>query len=210
MNGTDISKVYLLSVPLENDYKHTLYFSDESSQSNYFLSKAVKSYDTFSYLRKDNIIQVPDHYDEIYNVNYVMYQNRRYNNKWFYAFVDSVEYINNNTVGVHYHIDVMQTWHFEYAFNQCMIERQHTESDVVGRNTIPENFELGEYEFDHSSEFDYSPCAIVVTAGDYGGNYADGVVVPGLSAKAPLIGRNVPSNDNSPSIIYLSTSSLSI
>ena len=83
MNNVNISKVYLLDVPLENDYKNTLYFANASSQQSYFQNNIVKSYTDFSYQRKDNIIRVPEQYDQVYNCNYVMYQNSYYSNKWF-------------------------------------------------------------------------------------------------------------------------------
>ena len=71
MNNVNISKVYLLDVPLENDYKNTLYFTNASSQQSYFQNNIVKSYTDFSYQRKDNIIRVPEQYDQVYNCNYV-------------------------------------------------------------------------------------------------------------------------------------------
>ena len=87
MATKNISKVYLLSVPLENDYKNTLYFTSKENQHSYFASKVVKSYEDFSYQRKDQKIRIPEAYDTIYNCNYVMYQNTAYSNKWFYAFI---------------------------------------------------------------------------------------------------------------------------
>ena len=58
MNNVNISKVYLLDVPLENDYKNTLYFSDKTTQQNYFAGKVKKTLERFSYLRKDNVITI--------------------------------------------------------------------------------------------------------------------------------------------------------
>ena len=68
MNNQNITKVYLLRVPLENDYKNTLYFANASAQQTYFQSRIITSYnyDNFTYQRKDQIIRVPAHYDSIY------------------------------------------------------------------------------------------------------------------------------------------------
>ena len=55
-NVNYISKVYLLGVPLENDYKNTLYFANASAQQTYFQSKIKKSYTDFSYQRKDKYL----------------------------------------------------------------------------------------------------------------------------------------------------------
>ena len=35
----NITKLYLLDVPLENDYKNTLYFANATAQQTYFQSK---------------------------------------------------------------------------------------------------------------------------------------------------------------------------
>ena len=92
MNKENISKVYLLSTPLDSNYKNTLYFASKESQQTYFQSVIKKSYTGFTYLRKDNLIYVPDHIDNIYDANYVMYQNTYYKDKWFYAFIKDMKY----------------------------------------------------------------------------------------------------------------------
>ena len=65
MNEVPITKVYLLDVPLEADYKNTLYFANASSQQSYFQSKVIGSYsyNDFTYQRKDKIIRIPEIYD---------------------------------------------------------------------------------------------------------------------------------------------------
>ena len=76
-----------------------------------------------------------------------MFKNTAYGSKWFYAFVDSVEYINDVTTEIKYHIDEIQTWMFEWTFNDCFIERQHSTTDVIGDNILPEPVEVGEYVY---------------------------------------------------------------
>lgn len=167
MNNQNITKVYLLSVPLENDYKNTLYFANASSQQSYFQSRIVKSYTDFSYQRKDNIIRVPDIYDNIYNCNYVMYQNSRYSNKWFYAFINKMEYINDGRTDIHIETDVIQTWLFDYTVKSSFVEREHVSDDTIGANTIPESLETGEYiscNLQPTEEFkmNHESCVIVL------------------------------------------------
>ena len=147
MPNVNITKVYLLDVPLENDYKNTLYFANASAQQTYFQSKIISSYsyNDFSYQRKDRIIRIPEHYDNIYKCNYVMYQNSAYNNKWFYAFVTELEYINDGRTDLHIETDVIQTWMFDYTVKSSFVEREHVSDDTVGIHTVPEGLELGEY-----------------------------------------------------------------
>lgn len=145
MNNKNISKVYLLSVPLENDYKHTLYFNSLDSQVSYFKSKKKYEFTDFTYQRKDNIIRVGKNYDSIYDCNYVMYQNPNVNNKWFYAFITGMEYKNSDTTELKIETDVIQTWLFDYEIKPSFVEREHVSDDDIGKNTIPEGLELGEY-----------------------------------------------------------------
>lgn len=145
MADVNISKVYLLNTPLENDYKHTLYFNSKESQQAYFESRIVKSYTDFSYQRKDHFIRVPEHFDNLQNVNYVMYQNSAYSNKWFYAFVVDLKYIDDGRTDVYIETDYIQTWLFDYTVKPSFVEREHVSDDTVGKHTIPENLETGEF-----------------------------------------------------------------
>lgn len=145
MANMNITKVYLLNAPLENDYKHTLYFNSKSSQEEYFKSRIVKSYEDFSYQRKDNIIRVPDHFDNLQQVNYVMYQNSAYSSKWFYAFVTDVVYVDDGRTDIHIDTDYIQTWMFDITIKPSFVEREHVSDDTVGIHTVPEQLETGPY-----------------------------------------------------------------
>ncbi len=145
MNNKNISKVYLLSVPLENDYKNTLYFTNKDNQHSYFASKIVKSYDNFSYQRKDHVIRIPEEYDKIYHCNYVMYQNTAYSNKWFYCFIKEMKFISEGVTELIIETDVIQTWLFDYTIKPSFVEREHVIDDSIGLHTVPEGLETGEY-----------------------------------------------------------------
>lgn len=143
----NITRVYLLNVPLESDYQHTLYFTSREEQRTFFEGKVVKSYhyDDFSYQRKDGIMNVPMMYDEALKCNYVMYQNSAYNNKWFYAFITDVQYVNEDCTNIKIETDVMQTYLFDYIMKPSFVEREHVSNDTPGIHTQPEQLEHGEY-----------------------------------------------------------------
>ena len=145
MSDRNITKVYLLSVPLENDYKNTLYFTSKENQQSYFASKVKKSYTNFSYQRKDGFIRVPEHFDKLQNVNYVMYQNTAYSNKWFYAFITDLKYIDDGRTDVYIETDYIQTWFFDYTVKQSFVEREHVSDDTIGKHLLEEGLELGDY-----------------------------------------------------------------
>ena len=161
-----ITKVYLLNVPLESDYKNTLYFANASAQQSYFQSRIQKSYTDFSYQRKDHIIRVPAQFDTLVNCNYVMYHNTAYSNKWFYAFITKMEYIDDGRTDVHIETDVMQTYMFDITVKASFVEREHVDNDTVGRNTVPENVELGEYITSATTQaFVYNPIYTYIAVG---------------------------------------------
>ena len=145
MNNVNISKVYLLDVPLESDYKNTLYFNSASAQQTYFQNNIVFSFTDFSYQRKDHFIRVPKQYDEVYKCNYVMYQNSAYSNKWFYAFITDIKYIDDGRTDIYIETDVIQTWLFDYNVKASFVEREHVSDDTIGIHTVPEGLEMGEY-----------------------------------------------------------------
>lgn len=151
------STVYLLTgVPCDKSYVHTLYFENKNEQYSYFYGKRVKTFTNVSYQRHSkNSIRLECLADDIYNVNYLMFQNTAYGNKWFYAFINNVEYINNVTTEITYTIDVMQTWYFDYTLGTCFVEREHTLTDVVGENTVPEPVDGGEPYIQEYNEYMY-------------------------------------------------------
>ena len=137
--------VYLLKTPLEKDYKHTLYFDNKQNQLLYFQEKIEHSFTDFSYQRKDNVIRVPAAYDDILNCNYVMYKNKSYNNKMFFAFITDIKYVQPDRTDIYIETDCMQTWMFDYHVMACFVEREHVNDDTPGIHTFPEQLETGDY-----------------------------------------------------------------
>ncbi len=137
---------FLENCPLDKTYEHTLYFSSKNSQTDYFMSLTKYAHSEQTYQRvKRGTIRIHRKADDLYNCNYVMFQNTAYGNKWFYGFVTSVEFINNETSEVSFEIDVMQTWFFDYELKECYVVREHIVTDTVGANLVPENLALGDY-----------------------------------------------------------------
>lgn len=189
--------VQFLNVPFDPDYENTMYFGSLADQDAYMSSKIIYTVANNSYQRKSRGVLrvgwVNTGYDStiktLYDANYMRYRNTNFENKWFYAFVKQVEYVNNNTVDVYYEIDVMQTWATDYTLHECFIERQHTITDDVGEHTVPEQIEHGEY-FDErllvnsgdqvaSNCLEYTPAIVLVTSFDAQGNYVEGGMLQG-------------------------------
>lgn len=141
----NISKVYLLNVPLEDDLKNTLYFTSRSNQHTYFESNIGKTYTNVSYQSETRTFRCPDQIDTVRQYNYLMWQNTAYSNKWFYAFIKKMEYVSDGYTDVVFEVDPLQTFMFDITVKPSFVEREHTNNDTVGNNTVPENIETGEY-----------------------------------------------------------------
>lgn len=136
----------LQNCPLDKTYDHTLYFASPEAQLTYFSGLAKHNLTKQSYQRYDRgwlTIQIPA--EELYNCNYLMFKNTAFGAKWFYAFVTAVEYVNNVTSRVKYELDVMQTWYFEYTLGRCFVAREHSLTDNIGDNLVPESLETGDF-----------------------------------------------------------------
>ena len=142
---TPQTELKLLKCPIESDNHNQMTFASKSAQTSYFNSLPKLTVDNFTYQRKDNVIRYPAHIDSILTYNYVMYQNEAYTNKWFYAFITKMEYVNDNMTYITIKTDVYQTWQFDIVWKRSFIEREHVNVDTIGRHTVPENLEIGEY-----------------------------------------------------------------
>ena len=143
---TPQTEVRLIKCPIESDNRNQMTFSNATAQYNYFNSLPHLNVDNFTYQRKDSIIRYPEHIDSILEYNYVMYQNEGYSDRWFYAFITGMEYVNDNMTYITIKTDVYQTWQFDMVWKRSFVEREHVNDDTIGKHTVPENIENGEYK----------------------------------------------------------------
>lgn len=178
---TPQTEIRLLKCPIESDNRNQLMFYDETVQYNYFNSLPSIVADGCTYLRADSVIRFPDHIDNILPYNYVMYQNEGYTNKWFYAFITKMDYINDNMTAIHIKQDSYQTWQFDMVWKDSFVEREHVSvaNDTLGANTVPEGLELGEYVVNShlADSYNNDLCIVVGASEDYLNSYNMGVNV---------------------------------
>lgn len=146
--GTQI--LILKDVPLDESFSHSLYFNSESDQASYFTGLVKYSLTNQTYQRVNRgVIRVDIQSDKLYDCNYVMFKNASFGNKWFYAFIKSVEYVNNSCSEISYERDPVQSWFFDYECEMCFVEREHSVSDEIGEHIEPESLDVGEYVFNN-------------------------------------------------------------
>lgn len=148
------SDIILIKSPLKLDNYNQITFANASAQYNYFSSLPKLEYDGCTYQRKDGVIRYSTdkesdanapRFEDLLQYNYCMYKNESYKDKWFYAFITDINYINDGMSEITIDTDAFQTWQFDINYMNSFIEREHVGDDTIGLHTIPENVELGEY-----------------------------------------------------------------
>ena len=87
-------------------------------------------------------------------VTYMRFKNTRSGNKWFYAFVTAIDYVNEHTSIVYYEIDVMQTWFIQGgSVRPCMVLREHVSDDTFGTNLEAEPTGSSVYDSEELTSF---------------------------------------------------------
>lgn len=150
------TEIRLVKVPLSISNKNQITFANKEAQYNYFNSLPHLTMDGCTYQRKDNRIYFDGKFDDLIQYNYVMYQNEGFSNKWFYAFITDMSYVNTEVTSIEIATDVFQTWQFDIIYKESFIEREMlaTSEDTPGANLLPETLETGEYKVGGTAEFD--------------------------------------------------------
>lgn len=96
-------------------------------------------------------------YEECLQANYIAFQNPDYSNKWFFAWIDEIIF-KGSTRGVEitFTIDSWTTWFNKIAIKPCFVVREHTNDDRIGKNTIPENLDVGDVIEELYDEINFS------------------------------------------------------
>ena len=133
------------NIKLDKEYKNVLSYN-ESSMLSLVRSNMVASASNYSFIKPGkNQIDVSFSYSDCLKANYMAFQNPYYSNKWFFAFIDDVEFRNINTTRISFTVDVFSTWYDYWQVEPTFVIREHVNDDTIGLHTVPENLELGDY-----------------------------------------------------------------
>lgn len=140
--------IILYKSDLELDNTNQLKFNTWNDQWAYFSNLPHIYLDNATYQRKEGVIRFPTgdvSFDELIRYNYVSYKNEAYANKTFFAYVKNMRYVNDGMTEIEIETDPFQTWQFDLIYRKCFVEREHVRDDSVGKHTVPEGLETGEY-----------------------------------------------------------------
>ena len=150
MNNSRRNSVIILAknINMDKEYQNIIDYSNSElvtlcESQAHLVSKQTN----YSFLKiGENRINVGVSYATCLEANYIAMQNPYYSNKWFFAFIDSVEYNSESSTIINYTIDEISTWWGYWTKKTCFVEREHVNDDTVGKHTIPEGLETGEYK----------------------------------------------------------------
>ena len=137
----------LKSIPWNIDRKHVRLFdgsNPKQQQYDYMISHQKYAFSDFTYVREQKAIRVPVTLDSLVDCNYLMFQNRGFGNKWFYAFITDRKFYNSEMSEVSFELDDFNTWFYDCVVPNCYVEREHVADDTIGAHTLEEDLGTGE------------------------------------------------------------------
>lgn len=177
----------LTNVPLNSSYEHTIYFPSVPAQTSFFERYLFRTDFPVTYNRMHQTLMIQGKADDYYSCNYIRFQNTLYGTKFFYGFVTSVIFVNENTTEIQWEMDYIQSYWFEFTFPQQFVDRCHSVTDQIGDNIIDENIAVGEMMTTGFQAAGYGDCEAIIAVGDTsstdftgGRNYYAGNVFSGL------------------------------
>ena len=131
-------------IKLDKNYENVLSYS-ESSMVSLCDSNKIYRGSNYSFMETGETLNVEIPYADAMYSNYIAFKNPRFGNKWIFGFVTNVELISPKVTAISWEMDVWSTWYGSFSIGKAFIEREHVNDDTIGKHTIPEGLETGEY-----------------------------------------------------------------
>lgn len=170
------------NIQWNTDYKNVRLFDSLEAQTTFMIGHRKYLSDHYTYIREQRALRVPIVADNLYDCNYISFQNSGFGTKRFYAFITDVKYVNAETSEISFEIDYFQTWWFEMRVGNCFVEREHTNDDTIGKNIIEEDLPFGDYYVQQTASkywsewkvlFKFKPSPAYFTQGHYNMTYEE-------------------------------------
>lgn len=144
----DSTVQYFKNVNLSPGYENAMYFATTAAKDAAFgaLVTPALTETAVSYVYKDRAAfrsALP--MSTLYNARYMRFKNTAFENKWFYAFITSVDYINNGLTEVTFELDDLMTWMGSFTLEPCLVLREHTATDNAYEHLVEEDLPTGDY-----------------------------------------------------------------
>lgn len=145
--------LYVGVVPWNSDLKNVQSYPSRAEQISTIQGLLSHKYEHINIIRRDSDLILKGVNEDLTQCNYLMYQNKDISDKWYFAFIDNVQYNSLNSVIISHTIDVWQTYQFDITYYKNLILRSHVakSADTVGRWLAPEPISVApEFERKHN------------------------------------------------------------
>ena len=145
--------LYVGVAPWNSDLKNVQSYESRAEQISAIQGLLTHKYEHINIIRRDSDLILKGVNEDLTQCNYLMYQNADISNKWYFAFIDNVQYNSLNSVIISHTIDVWQTYQFDITYYKNLILRAHVakSADTVGRWLAPEPINVTpEFERKHN------------------------------------------------------------
>lgn len=154
--------LYVGVIPWNSDLKNVQSYDSRAVQISTIQGLLAHKYEHINIIRRDSDLILKGVNEDLTQCNYLMYQNADISNKWYFAFIDNVQYNSLNSVIISHTIDVWQTYQFDITYYKNLILRSHVakDTDTVGRWLAPEPISVApEFERKHNvfNDLSWSP-----------------------------------------------------
>lgn len=137
--------IFSKSIPLDKGYKDVVNYSssqmlEKMRSQNHLVAEA----NDYSFVKeKKRTIRTSLPFSQAQIVNYIAFRNDDYYAKWYFAFVNSVDFISPNCTEISFTIDEWTTWFDQFIQKTCYVIRHHVNNDGIGEHTLNENLDVG-------------------------------------------------------------------
>lgn len=167
--------LYVGVVPWNSDLKNVQSYGSRAEQISTIQGLLIHKYEHINIIRRDSDLILKGVNEDLTQCNYLMYQNADISNKWYFAFIDNVQYNSLNSVIISHTIDVWQTYQFDITYYKNLILRSHVakSTDTVGRWLAPEPISVApEFERKHNvfNDISWTPQYVLHSTSVYNPN----------------------------------------
>jgi len=131
------------NINIDKSYNNVLSYTENDMLSliNNANNKIAES-NNCSFIKHNRTLYTDFTYADCLDATYIAFQNPDYSNKWFFAFIDDIEYKGDKNTEIFFTIDSWSTWYSYWNVKNCFVVREHVNNDTIGANLTPEDISI--------------------------------------------------------------------